>query len=73
MANAVLTGLPEPTTLLAFLADRAARGTSYEAIAKELHAVTDGSVSISYMTVKRWLADFDLLEAIPQPIERSAS
>lgn len=62
MANAVLIGLDEPTTLRDFLADRSSRGYGYETIAKELHTLTDGSVSLSYMTVKRWLADFGLFE-----------
>lgn len=64
MADAVLTGLPEPTSLEGFLADRTARGLGYEAISKELHSITHGAVSLSYMTVKRWLADFGLLEEV---------
>lgn len=62
MANAVLTGLDEPTTLQAYLAAATNRGLGYEAIAKDLHTVTDGAVSLSYTTVKRWLIDFGLLE-----------
>lgn len=64
MANAVLTSLPDSKSLEEFLTDRSTRGIGYEAIAKELHAMTDGVVSLSYMTVKRWLADFGLLENI---------
>lgn len=62
MANAVLAGATSPTTLEDFLAVRFNAGLGYEAIAKALHSATNGAVSISYMTVKRWLADFELLE-----------
>lgn len=64
MADAVLAGLPEPTSLEGFLKDRSTRGYGYEAIAKDLHSLTNGAVSLSYMTVKRWLADFGLLEEV---------
>lgn len=64
MAHAVLAGLAEPTTLEAFLTDRWSRGLSYEAIAKDLHSLTNGAVSLSYITVKRWLIDFDLIEEV---------
>lgn len=62
MANAVLTGLPEPASLEEFLKDRSVRGLGYEAIAKDLHSATNGAVSLSYITVKRWLIDFGLIE-----------
>lgn len=64
MANAILAGLPEPTSLEGFLKDRTARGYGYEAIAKDLHTITNGAVSLSYMTVKRWLDDFGLLTEV---------
>lgn len=64
MADAVLAGLPEPTTLEGFLKDRSTRGYGYEAIAKDLHTLTNGAVSLSYTTVKRWLTDFGLNEGL---------
>jgi len=64
MADAVLSGLPEPTSLEGFLADRVSRGYGYESIAKELHLMTNGAVSLSYTTVKRWLTDFGLIERV---------
>ena len=63
MADAVLAAAPEPTTLEDFLRGCIDAGLGYEATAKELHSATNGTVSVSYMTVKRWLADFQLLKA----------
>ena len=62
MADAVLQ--TKGTTLETFLADHYRKGLSYEIIGRELHVETDGVVSPSYQTVKRWLKDFDLLEAV---------
>ncbi|HLF43233.1 MAG TPA: hypothetical protein VJA46_06875 [Acidimicrobiia bacterium] len=50
------------STLKDWLSGRRAESTSYEDIAKQLYVLTDGEISISYTTVKRWLIDFDLLE-----------
>lgn len=36
---------------------------SYDVIGRELYLATNGEISISYQTVKRWLEDFGLLEA----------
>lgn len=30
-------------------------GLGYEEISRELYSVTDGAVSVSYQTIKRWL------------------
>lgn len=57
MAEAVLG-----TDLKGYLEDAYQQGLSYEAIARALHSDTDGKVSISYGTVKRWLNEFGLLE-----------
>lgn len=64
MADALLAKSPDASTLEVFLARRVALGYGYEAIAKDLHTVTNGAVSISYMTVKRWLKDFGLLREV---------
>lgn len=62
MADAILHDR-QNTSLRDFLADQRSQGRTYEAIAQELYAVTDRAVSVSYQTIKRWLEDFDLLEA----------
>jgi hypothetical protein len=61
MADAVLR--VQGTTLIDFLTEFNHAG--YEEIAKQLHSKTDGVVSISHATVKRWC------EALG--IERAAS
>lgn len=68
MAHTILAASANPSTLEGFLSDRFARGYSYEQIAKELHSETEGAVSVSYATVKRWLADFGL-----SPSQRKAA
>lgn len=62
MANAVLGGLEVPTTIQAYLATARRHGLSYEEIARDLHGLTGGVVSLSANTVKRWFKDFGLLE-----------
>ncbi len=60
MADAVLKG--KGTTLENFLADRYKQGLSYETIGRDLHVFTDGVVSPSYQTIRRWLLDLGLLK-----------
>jgi transposase len=55
MANAILEH--QGTTLRDLLSELHGAGMSYEQIAKRLHSETDGVVSLSYQTVKRWLDD----------------
>lgn len=62
MANAVLSALEVPTTLQAYLATARRIGLSYEEIARDLHGLTGGVVSLSANTVKRWFKDFGLIE-----------
>jgi len=62
MANAILESLGEPVSLQDYLTTTHGRGLGYEAIGKDLHSITDGVISISYMTVKRWLIDFGIVE-----------
>lgn len=45
-----------------WLAERREERDSYETIARKLWSLTDGEVSVSYTTIKRWLVDLDLLE-----------
>lgn len=52
-ADAVLRH-SQGTTLEAFVADRRARGTPWEVISKELYATTEGSVSVTERTLRRW-------------------
>ena len=47
-----------------WLAARRDENDSYETIAKKLWTLTAGEIDVSYTTVKRWLIDFDLLEAV---------
>ena len=34
---------------------------TYEQIGRELYIVTDGEVSVSYQTIKRWLIEFGVI------------
>ena len=61
MADALLR--QRGSTLVDFLTAQKGIGASYESIAKELYVASNGSVDISYGTVKRWLKEFGLLEA----------
>ncbi len=54
------------SSLREFLTEHRGRGATYEAIAQELYAVTEKAVSVSYQTIRRWLIDFDLIEAAVQ-------
>lgn len=47
-------------TLRSFLEEHHGQGLGYEAIARALDKATDGGVTISYQTVKRWLADLGI-------------
>lgn len=60
MADALLQ--QQGTTLEEFLGLHRRAGGTYEFIAQELYATTERAVSVSYQTIKRWLADFDLLD-----------
>lgn len=61
MANALLEAAG--SNLKDFLADARSRRLSYEDTAKELYVRTDGAVSVTYQTIKRWLADLELESA----------
>lgn len=61
MADALLQAQLD-ITLRDFLAQHRSRGLSYEEIGQELFAATDRAVSVSYSTIKNWLASFGLLE-----------
>lgn len=56
IVNALLEAT-HSTTLDEFLAARRAEGLSYERIARDLHALTDGDVSVVGETVRRWIND----------------
>ena len=58
MVDALLQG--QSTSLRDFLTEHRGRGATYEAIAQELYAVTDKTVSVSYQTIKRWLDEFGI-------------
>jgi hypothetical protein len=53
--------LLQPDGLKHYLETHRTQGDSFETIARSLYADTDGQVSITYTTVKRWLDDFGLL------------
>lgn len=52
------------TTLEEFLRDRQSRGLGYEAIARDIHIATDQEISVSYQTIKRWLAELEITEEV---------
>lgn len=60
----------EGSTLRAWLAARRDEHQSYETIAKQLYVLTNGEVSISYQTVKRWLEDFGPPRGWPHESDR---
>jgi hypothetical protein len=60
MADALLRS--SGSDLKSFLSDARSRNISYEDTAKELYLKTEGAVSVTYQTIKRWLVEFELLE-----------
>ena len=47
------------TTLAEFLGDQREQGRSYERIAKELHILTDGVVSVTRETIRNWINELE--------------
>ena len=50
--------------IASYLTEKRATGISHEGIARDIHDDTDGQVSVSQSTVRGWLIDFGLLEAV---------
>lgn len=49
------------TTLSSFLNERRTDGFSYERIARDLHDATDGAVSVTWVTIRNWVADLEVV------------
>jgi len=49
----------QATNLDEWLSEHRTAGHSYEAIATELHDLTDGLIRVSYRTIARWCADLE--------------
>lgn len=47
------------TDLAKYLTDKRTEGLSYEQIARDLHDLTDGAVSVSFVTIRRWIDDLE--------------
>jgi hypothetical protein len=47
------------TTLSEFLTSHRDGGHSYERIARELHDKTEGTVSVTWVTVRNWINDLE--------------
>lgn len=56
--NALLEA-SQDTTLKDFLTDRRSQAISYERIARDLHDLTDGTVSVTGETIRRWINDLE--------------
>lgn len=58
LVNALLEASHQ-TTLEAFLTEKRAEGLSYERIARDLHDLTDGTVSVTWVTIRNWTNDLE--------------
>jgi hypothetical protein len=48
------------TTLKTFLIDSRSQELSYNRIARDLHDLTDGDVSVTGETIRRWINDLEV-------------
>jgi hypothetical protein len=47
------------TTLERFLTEKREQNASHETIARDLHVLTNGTVSVSGETIRRWINDLE--------------